>query len=241
MRSTDTDLDANWSGGEKLNFAWRVVPCDDLQTEYDASGDNFQRREAAIFALKRELIDRLFRGEYAALGIKTEPVSGAKVESIPTRFFARWEFVEWDADRVRAYGHTFEDVRVAGLPHGTRPDARQRAEATGAAVATEADVGRPGSTVIDSNRPEAAPKPMGRPSVMRDLQQVISDLAGEAKLDVIPSQRIARITERARRDYPNVFRGPSSPAPNTVRKALRLLGYDTGLPSAKSSKTPFEK
>src|SRR3954447_9657179 len=103
MPSTGTDLHARWLDGLELSFAWRVMPCEDLQAQYQASGDNLAHRESVIVLMKLELANRLLNGEYVAIGVKTAPGSDANLELIPAHFFARRDAVDWDGSTVRVH------------------------------------------------------------------------------------------------------------------------------------------
>jgi hypothetical protein len=209
MRSTG-NLHELWRTGHELDYAWRVVPDPDLQLQYRASHDNYRKREFAISLMKRELAECLLDQKFKAIGIKDAPSPSGELAFIPAHFFDSSSAIGWNESAVRAHGHAFTHVRVIGLPRSPR----------------QAALGDPAPSAEVVEPSSSKPGQMGpRPKVPL-VREVIRQMRKEGLLaGMLQKQRIQRVRERAKAEYPDSFPGDNHPARTTILKALNEEGY----------------
>jgi hypothetical protein len=85
------------------------------------------------------------------------------------------------------------------------------------------------------------PKRMGRPTITKELAEVVQVLRVEGQLkDVLRKEQINRVRVRARKLFPHIFRTPNQPSRNKILEALQAdERSQSTLPSGpKSSKSP---
>jgi hypothetical protein len=208
MPLSDKQLHDRWLRGHELHFAWRVIPDEDLQQQYDRSGDSFYRRESVISLMKQELANGLLAGKFVAIGAKIAPEPSGALEAIPAHFFHDRDAIHWDEGAVQAHSHIFRSVRVIGLPKSPRQaelEMSQSVEEVGSGWGVKA---------------------IGRPQVVPLLCSLIRKMKDEGvPAAVLQKERIALVRTRAKAEYPDTFPSPNGPARTTVIAALKQEGY----------------
>jgi len=153
--------------------------------------------------MKQELIRRLVRGELWARGVRTAPHVELEKRRIDCFIFEDAK-IDWHKSKLSNLGQTFEGVEVR---KGEDPTVSKRQE-----------VESPNVIIIDTGR--------GRPSVSKEVDDVISQLALESKFLNLPRKsQEYEIRKLARAKYPTKFpeRG-NRPSKQTIINALKRAG-----------------
>jgi len=195
----DLALSENWSRAVKLHEAWFHYAPEAIKNQY--RGASSKPRMDSLRELMRSYVREFaFRGELIALAIRVEPSPDTHVSKIPLIFFESDAVqFDWDNNKIRGLGHTFEDVRVLGITNAN-----------------------PAPTEFTAPIPSSSPKGRaGRPSNYKKACHVLQELYGQSHnyrdmsaagiLDVFnerylslfspPNKRAAAVSERALRTY----------------------------------------
>jgi hypothetical protein len=234
-----------WQNGVRLRDAWWTFaesPKKQLFLEMESEGLHLELERS----LKQDLTDRLYAGEFYAIGVESE--GGGGPVYIPEYYFLKTAEIDWDKGTVAALDKEFYHVAV----EGKREPADQTL--TGPALVDPRltqthlelepeDETLPSEPVPSSeslnqgerqSRDEASPsepapsrkRPTGRPPLVPMVREVIRELVSNdafAGLDKWEIER--RIRRKARERFPTFFPKPDRPTKNTINKALRLVGW----------------
>ena len=173
-----------------------ILGPEEEKERYRDAGRNPALSNFLSITMRRGLIDKIFRGDLSCLGVEVSPKLGNSPELLQRYLFTNPD-IDWEKSTMRAFGRIYEGVRVVS-PQDT----------------------------IDVKLPEAArPKPLGRPSVGRQIRQIVRELADAGQLEGISrKEQETRIRSRARELYPHSFPRPSQPSRTKILEALKAEG-----------------
>jgi len=146
--------------------------------------------------MRRVLLDRIHDGELLCLGMRIVPNLGDSPEFLPQILFEKPD-VDWEKSIIRAYGRTYEGVRVTPRP-----------------LVSEIELPRP-----------AVAKRQGRPPVGDKIREVVRDLGAKGQLDGLSRKEQEHLVRsQARERYPQHFPKESQPSRTKILESLRAEG-----------------
>jgi hypothetical protein len=192
------DLSDLWSSPSAvwLREAWWAFADPYAKEQYRKTHDR-AGIDARRMMMQVDLIADIYSGTFLALAIQGSPDVGDQPEIIPSLYFDNPD-IDWTNSTVRAYGRTYEGVKVIPSPEGD---------------------GSQGAKTTDR-------KGRGRPTVAEHLREVVRELEKLGHLNQIPrKEQENRVRVLARQRYPYIFPRTTQPSRTTILKALREEGF----------------
>jgi hypothetical protein len=229
--------------GVRLNEAWFIFADDEHKKRYRESGHNPAQGNFLAEMMKSHLLDKLQDGELQCWGMRLEPGLSDAPECIAKSLFSGDAYIDWENGVLRAYGRTYEGLKVVDLNEYFRAKPKPRLVETvdpktiewpSAGVNDQGELST-GDTAAHSIPVEPRPDPkikeskiyslkqkMGRPSYNEQLDKLVRELQLKDNFETIPRKtQVALIFKLAKERYPKSFYRTNSPSRNIILEALK--------------------
>jgi len=196
--------------------AWLELADEYAARQYrDADGGlaSRARLEALASVMQRDLEARLANGEFNSFGVLTSPSLGASPEQVPAFLWEKAD-TQWLPGILKAFGRTYEDVRLVRNPHWADGDyLSTEGEQTDAIALNTTDLKSSGK------------RPKGRPNRDSELDYVVIELlSAGAFAPLSRKEQEHLVSAECRKRYPRIFRKETTPSRQTVRRGLDRNG-----------------
>jgi hypothetical protein len=200
-----------WDLGVKLSEAWFHLADKENQDRYRRSEQLSRSPNGIEIGMRMELQARLESGELIAAGVEAGPRAHSGPMVIGRHFFHDAN-VDWDTGELVSLGVHFLGLRVMRNPNWR--DNCQEGIEPAVAVSRSKEI----PTIEQRN-------PIGRPSVLSEVQETIRELYALTSFERFSSKQIENAVRAAAKiKYPNLFSGANAPARKTINRALEAEG-----------------